>query len=116
MATGLPSHKRIKNWMKPVFTVDERWCLFVNNMRSPPWFDKDAQHEPQPKAGLHPLEVMVSTCGTLCGSSTLKEPRGSQFWFNLMLKSEPGRRKSKKTPEFRKFRKSEFCPFLHWTH
>ncbi|EYC29696.1 hypothetical protein Y032_0006g3130 [Ancylostoma ceylanicum] len=78
MATGLPSHKRIKNWMKPVFTVDES--------------------------------------GTLCGSSTLKEPRGSQFWFNLMLKSEPGRRKSKKTPEFRKFRKSEFCPFLHWTH
>ncbi|EYC05510.1 hypothetical protein Y032_0081g1412 [Ancylostoma ceylanicum] len=28
-------------------------------MRSPPWFDKDEQHEPQTKAGLHPLEVMI---------------------------------------------------------
>ncbi|EYC29810.1 hypothetical protein Y032_0005g2275 [Ancylostoma ceylanicum] len=41
--------------------VDEKWCLYVNNMRSPPWFDKDEQHELQPKAGLHPLEVMIST-------------------------------------------------------
>ncbi|EYC29697.1 hypothetical protein Y032_0006g3130 [Ancylostoma ceylanicum] len=62
------------------------------------------------------MDGSMKPTGTLCGSSTLKEPRGSQFWFNLMLKSEPGRRKSKKTPEFRKFRKSEFCPFLHWTH
>ncbi|EYB91533.1 hypothetical protein Y032_0205g1951 [Ancylostoma ceylanicum] len=52
MATGLPSHKRIKNCMKPVFTVDEKWCLYVNIMRSPPWFGKDEQHEPQPKAGI----------------------------------------------------------------
>ncbi|EYC36766.1 hypothetical protein Y032_0859g2729 [Ancylostoma ceylanicum] len=46
--------------MKPVFTADEKWCLYVNNMRSPPWVDKDEQHDPQPKAGLHPLEVVIS--------------------------------------------------------
>ena len=56
----MPSHKRIKNWMKAVFTVDEKWCLYVNIKRTPPWVDKDEQHEPQSKAGLHPLEVMIS--------------------------------------------------------
>ncbi|EYC19254.1 hypothetical protein Y032_0025g1270 [Ancylostoma ceylanicum] len=48
--------------MKPIFTADEKWCLYVNTKRSPPWVDKDEQHELQPKAGLHPLEVMISTC------------------------------------------------------
>ena len=28
-------------------------------MRSPPWVGKDEQHEPQAKAGLHPVEVML---------------------------------------------------------
>ncbi|EYC22531.1 hypothetical protein Y032_0017g3407 [Ancylostoma ceylanicum] len=59
--TELPSYRRIKNWMKPVFTADEKWCLNVNMEGSPPWVDEDEQHEPQPKAGLHPLEVMIST-------------------------------------------------------
>ncbi|EYB89962.1 hypothetical protein Y032_0225g2759 [Ancylostoma ceylanicum] len=47
--------------MKPIFAADEKWCLYVNIKCSPPWFDKDEQHEPQSKAGLHPLEVMIST-------------------------------------------------------
>ncbi|EYC22234.1 hypothetical protein Y032_0017g3231 [Ancylostoma ceylanicum] len=46
--------------MKPAFTVDEKWCLYVNIMPSPPWVDKDEQHEPQPKAVLHPLKVMIN--------------------------------------------------------
>ncbi|EYC20640.1 hypothetical protein Y032_0021g332 [Ancylostoma ceylanicum] len=53
--------RRIKNWTKFVFTVDEKWCLYVNIKRSPPWADKDEQHEQQPKAGLHPLKHMVSS-------------------------------------------------------
>ncbi|EYC04402.1 hypothetical protein Y032_0088g2183 [Ancylostoma ceylanicum] len=60
VATGLPSYRSIKNWMKLIFTIDEKWCLYVNIMRSPSWVDKDEQHEAQPKAGLHPLEVMIS--------------------------------------------------------
>ncbi|EYC32589.1 hypothetical protein Y032_0003g1675 [Ancylostoma ceylanicum] len=60
VATEWPSYRRMKNWMKPVFTVDEEWCLYVNIKRSPPWVDKDEQREPQPKAGLHPLEVVIS--------------------------------------------------------
>ncbi|EYC04047.1 hypothetical protein Y032_0090g2384 [Ancylostoma ceylanicum] len=50
--------------MKPVFTLDEKWCLYVNNIGSPPWFDKDEQHEPQPKAGLHPLERNATSTST----------------------------------------------------
>ncbi|EYB90001.1 hypothetical protein Y032_0224g2701 [Ancylostoma ceylanicum] len=46
--------------MESVFTVDEKWCLYVNIMHSPPWVDKDEQHEPQPKAGFHLLKVMSS--------------------------------------------------------
>ncbi|EYB91977.1 hypothetical protein Y032_0199g1645 [Ancylostoma ceylanicum] len=46
--------------MKPVFIADEKWCLYVNIKRSPSWVDKDKQHEPQPKARLHPLEVMIT--------------------------------------------------------
>ncbi|EYC25259.1 hypothetical protein Y032_0012g1789 [Ancylostoma ceylanicum] len=47
--------------MKPIFTADENWCLYVNTKCSPPRVGKDEQLEPQPKAGLHPLEVMIST-------------------------------------------------------
>ncbi|EYC12480.1 hypothetical protein Y032_0047g1505 [Ancylostoma ceylanicum] len=50
VATELPSYKRIKNWMKPILIVDEKWCLYVNTERSPPWVDKDEQREPKPKA------------------------------------------------------------------
>ncbi|EYB94401.1 hypothetical protein Y032_0172g370 [Ancylostoma ceylanicum] len=46
--------------MKPILAVDEKWCLYVNIKRSPPCVDQDEQHEPQSKAGLLPLEVMVS--------------------------------------------------------
>ncbi|EYC24098.1 hypothetical protein Y032_0014g2320 [Ancylostoma ceylanicum] len=38
--------------MKPIFTADEKWCLYVNTIHSPPWVDKDEQHKPQPKLGL----------------------------------------------------------------
>ncbi|EYC24686.1 hypothetical protein Y032_0013g2051 [Ancylostoma ceylanicum] len=47
--------------MESIFTVDAKWCLYVNIKGSPPWVDKDVQHEPQPKAGLYPIKVMVST-------------------------------------------------------
>ncbi|EYB82843.1 hypothetical protein Y032_0349g3195 [Ancylostoma ceylanicum] len=60
-AIELPSYRRIKNWMKSDSTVDGKWCLYVNIKCSPSWIDKDEQHEPQPKAGLHPLKVMIST-------------------------------------------------------
>ncbi|EYC14571.1 hypothetical protein Y032_0040g284 [Ancylostoma ceylanicum] len=46
--------------MKLIFTVDDKWCLYVNTKRSTPWIDKDEQHEPQPKAGLHPLKVVIN--------------------------------------------------------
>ncbi|EYB82665.1 hypothetical protein Y032_0354g3308 [Ancylostoma ceylanicum] len=46
--------------MKGTFTVDEKCCLYVNIKHNPPWVDKDERHEQQPKAGLHPVEVMVS--------------------------------------------------------
>ncbi|EYC45026.1 hypothetical protein Y032_0442g1545 [Ancylostoma ceylanicum] len=49
--------------MESVFTVDEKWCLYVNIMHTPPWVDKDEQHEPQPKTGFHLLKVMVSSWG-----------------------------------------------------
>ncbi|EYB81127.1 hypothetical protein Y032_0391g561 [Ancylostoma ceylanicum] len=39
VATGLLSYRRIKNWMKPVFTADEKWCLYVNIKCIPPWVD-----------------------------------------------------------------------------
>ncbi|EYC18408.1 hypothetical protein Y032_0027g1503 [Ancylostoma ceylanicum] len=61
VAAELPPYRRIKDWMIPIFTADEKWCLYVNIKCSPPRVDKDEQHEPQPKAGLHPLEVMIST-------------------------------------------------------
>ncbi|EYC22611.1 hypothetical protein Y032_0017g3455 [Ancylostoma ceylanicum] len=35
-------------------------CLYVNTKSSPPWVDKDEQHEPQSKVGHHPLMVMIS--------------------------------------------------------
>ncbi|EYC41198.1 hypothetical protein Y032_0578g234 [Ancylostoma ceylanicum] len=38
--------------MKSIFTVDKKWYLYVNIKRSPPWGDKDEQHEPQSKADL----------------------------------------------------------------
>ncbi|EYC10765.1 hypothetical protein Y032_0053g2285 [Ancylostoma ceylanicum] len=63
VASELPSFTRIKNWMESVFTVDEKWCLYVNIMHSPPWVDQDEQHEPQPMAGFHLLKVMVSSWG-----------------------------------------------------
>ncbi|EYC03998.1 hypothetical protein Y032_0090g2355 [Ancylostoma ceylanicum] len=46
--------------MKSIFTVDKKSCLYVNTKSSPPWVDKDEQHEPQSKAGHHPLMVMIS--------------------------------------------------------
>ncbi|EYB87209.1 hypothetical protein Y032_0266g687 [Ancylostoma ceylanicum] len=46
--------------MRSIFTMGKKWCLFVNIKRSPPWVDKDEQHEPQSKAGHHPLIVMIS--------------------------------------------------------
>ncbi|EYC06820.1 hypothetical protein Y032_0073g721 [Ancylostoma ceylanicum] len=46
--------------MKSIFTVDKKSCLYVNIKHSPPWVDKDEQHEPQSKAGHHPLMVMIS--------------------------------------------------------
>ncbi|EYC35615.1 hypothetical protein Y032_1012g3392 [Ancylostoma ceylanicum] len=46
--------------MKSVFTVDEKWRLHVSIKHSPPWVDKNEQNEPQPKASLHPLKVMIS--------------------------------------------------------
>ena len=59
-AFKLPSYRRINNWMKSIFTVDKKSGLYVNIKRSPPWDDKDEQHEPQSKAGHHPLMVMIS--------------------------------------------------------
>ncbi|EYB95599.1 hypothetical protein Y032_0158g3260 [Ancylostoma ceylanicum] len=46
--------------MKSIFTVDKKSCLYVNIKHSPPWVDKDEQHEPQSKARHHPLMVMIS--------------------------------------------------------
>ncbi|EYC06492.1 hypothetical protein Y032_0075g923 [Ancylostoma ceylanicum] len=60
VAIELPSYRSIKKWMKPIFTVAEKRCLCVNTKGRPPWVDKDEQHEPQPNAGLHPLEVMIN--------------------------------------------------------
>ena len=60
VATELPSYRRINNWMKSIFTVDVKSCLYVNIKHSAPWVDKDEQHEPQSKAGHHPLMVMIS--------------------------------------------------------
>ncbi|EYC04527.1 hypothetical protein Y032_0087g2060 [Ancylostoma ceylanicum] len=45
--------------MEPIFTVYEKWCLYVNIKYILPLVDQDEQHEPQSKAGLHPLEVMI---------------------------------------------------------
>ncbi|EYC44069.1 hypothetical protein Y032_0473g2106 [Ancylostoma ceylanicum] len=42
--------------MKPVFTADEKWCLYINIKRSPPWVDEAKQREPQPRADFHPLK------------------------------------------------------------
>ncbi|EYC00809.1 hypothetical protein Y032_0112g270 [Ancylostoma ceylanicum] len=61
VATELLSYRGIKNWMKPIFTVDKKWCLYVNIKCIPSWVDQNEQHEPQSKAGLHSLEVMIST-------------------------------------------------------
>ncbi|EYB94727.1 hypothetical protein Y032_0168g193 [Ancylostoma ceylanicum] len=36
VATELPSYRRMKNWMKPIFTADEKWFLYVNIKCSPP--------------------------------------------------------------------------------
>ncbi|EYB84705.1 hypothetical protein Y032_0311g2134 [Ancylostoma ceylanicum] len=36
VATELPSYRFTKNWMKPIFTADEKWCLYVNIKCSPP--------------------------------------------------------------------------------
>ncbi|EYC17610.1 hypothetical protein Y032_0030g2170 [Ancylostoma ceylanicum] len=47
--------------MKCIFTEDEKWCMYVNIKRSPPWVGKAEQHMLQPKAGLHPLKGMVSS-------------------------------------------------------
>ncbi|EYB91338.1 hypothetical protein Y032_0207g2037 [Ancylostoma ceylanicum] len=60
VATGLLSYRRIKNWMKPIFTIDKKLYLYVNIKCIPPWVDQDEQYELQSKAGLHPLEVMIS--------------------------------------------------------
>ncbi|EYC03686.1 hypothetical protein Y032_0092g2563 [Ancylostoma ceylanicum] len=60
VAFKLPSYRRINNWIMSIFTVDKKWCLYVNIKRSPPWVDKDEQHEPQSKAGHHRLTVMIS--------------------------------------------------------
>ncbi|EYC39436.1 hypothetical protein Y032_0656g1216 [Ancylostoma ceylanicum] len=60
VSIGLLSYRRIKKWMKPIFTVYEKWCLYVNTKCIPPWVDQDGQHEPQSKAGLYPLKVTIS--------------------------------------------------------
>ncbi|EYC44068.1 hypothetical protein Y032_0473g2106 [Ancylostoma ceylanicum] len=44
--------------MKPVFTADEKWCLYINIKRSPPWVDEAKQREPQPRADFHPLKTL----------------------------------------------------------
>ncbi|EYC14177.1 hypothetical protein Y032_0041g385 [Ancylostoma ceylanicum] len=36
VATELHSYGSIKNWMKPIFTADEKWCPYVNTKFGPP--------------------------------------------------------------------------------
>ncbi|EYC42704.1 hypothetical protein Y032_0521g2870 [Ancylostoma ceylanicum] len=84
VATELPSYRRINNWMKSIFAVDKKSCLYVNIKRSPPWVDKDEQHEPQSKAGHHPLMVMISAwcdCKGIIPGEIL--PRYSAFTVDL---------------------------------
>ncbi|EYC41510.1 hypothetical protein Y032_0566g20 [Ancylostoma ceylanicum] len=36
MAIELTSYSRKKNWIKSIFTADEKRCLYVNNKCNPP--------------------------------------------------------------------------------
>ncbi|EYC12138.1 hypothetical protein Y032_0048g1630 [Ancylostoma ceylanicum] len=84
VATELSSYRRINNWMKSIFTVDKKLCLYVNTKSSPPWVDKDEQHEPQSKAGHHPLMVMISVwcdCNGIIHCEVL--PRYTAFTVDL---------------------------------
>ena len=60
VATALLSYRRTDNWLDSIVTCDEKWCLHVNIKRKRHWVGKDEQPESQPKAGLHPLKVVVS--------------------------------------------------------
>ncbi|EYC40335.1 hypothetical protein Y032_0619g733 [Ancylostoma ceylanicum] len=68
VATELPSYRRIRNWMKPIFTADEKWCL-------PDLVPRDKQ-------------LLLTLCNALQGKACDDED-DLDYWLSNFFESTP---------------------------